>query len=84
MATKPIRYMSVADIAALFPDTKPGTVEKWRQRYADFPEEDAITGIGHGQPIRGWRPERAEEFRAWKERTVRGPGRPRKDVGADA
>lgn len=81
VADEPIRYMSVADIAALF-EVAPGTVEKWRQRYDNFPVHDAVIGIGHGQPIRGWLPERADEFRAWQaSRPGRGAGggRPRKN-----
>lgn len=80
MATKPIQYMSVADIAALF-DVAPGTVEKWRQRYDNFPVPDAVIGIGHGMPIRGWLPDREAEFREWKKTMPgrgAGGGRPRK------
>ena len=79
---EPIRYMSAADIGDLFGVPGP-TVEKWRQRYATFPAPDAVTGIGHDRPICGWLPARAGEFRAWKECTVRGPGRPRKDAAAE-
>jgi hypothetical protein len=73
--------MSVADVADLF-SVQPGTVEKWRQRYDDFPEPDAIIGMNHGQPIRGWSPEREQEFREWeKGRPGRGAGggRPKKN-----
>lgn len=56
--------MSAADIATIF-NVKPGTVEKWRQRYDDFPPADAIVGIGHDRPIVGWLPEREEELRKW-------------------
>lgn len=80
---EPIKYMSIADIAALF-GTQPNTVEKWRQRYADFPTPNATTGIGHGRPIAGWLPEREKAIREWKKRTVRdGPGRPPKAEVAD-
>ena len=64
MDDRPIQYMSAADIAALF-DVKPGTVEKWRQRYPDFPQADAVVGLGHGRPILGWLPDREAELRAW-------------------
>lgn len=64
MDDRPTQYMSAADIAALF-DAKPGTVEKWRQRYLDFPPADAVTGINHGRPILGWLPEREAELRTW-------------------
>lgn len=71
MADEVVRYMSAADLAALF-GVEPGTVEKWRQRYADFPQADAVIGISHGRPIAGWLPGRESEFRAWESRR---PGR---------
>lgn len=77
---EPTRYMSAADVAALF-GAEPGTVLKWRQRYEDFPAPDAVTGIGHGHPVMGWLPEREAELRAWHaSRPGRGAGggRPRK------
>ena len=75
---EPIKYMSIADIAALF-GVQPNTAEKWRQRYADFPTPDAATGMGHSRPVDGWLPKREAEIREWKKRTVRdGPGRPPK------
>jgi hypothetical protein len=79
----PIQYMSAADIAALF-DVNPGTVEKWRQRYDDFPVPDAVIGIGHGRPILGWLPGREDGLRAWyasRPGQGAGGGRPRKADG---
>jgi hypothetical protein len=76
----PTQYMSAADIAALF-GVKPGTVETWRSRYADFPVADVVVGIGHDKPVMGWLPTREPELRAWeKSRPGRGAGggRPRK------
>jgi hypothetical protein len=80
----PTRYMSAADIAALF-SVKPGTVETWRSRYPDFPPADAVIGIGHDKPVMGWLPEREPELRAWeRSRPGRGAGggRPRKNAEA--
>lgn len=72
MSTNPTRYLSAADIAALF-GVEPGTVEKWRQRYPDFPQPDAYTGIA--RPIAGWAPGREKELRAWEaSRPGRGAG----------
>lgn len=70
----PIRYMSAANLAALF-GVQPGTVVKWYGRYDDFPEPDAVTGIGLDQTVMGWLPEREDEIRAWeKSRPGRGAG----------
>lgn len=78
MADEMVRYMSAADVAALF-GVEPGTVEKWRQRYDDFPQEDAVIGIGHGRPIAGWLSSREAEFRTWeRSRPGRGAGGGRK------
>lgn len=74
--TEPLRYDSAADLAALF-GVQPGTVEKWRRRYPDFPAPDAYVG-----PFAGWLPSRHPELRAWeKARPGKGAGggRPRKD-----
>lgn len=71
MTGESVRYMSAADVAALF-GVAAGTVEKWRQRYDDFPQPDAIVGVNHGRPIAGWLPGRAADFRAWESRR---PGR---------
>lgn len=82
MADEVIRYMSAADVAALF-GVEPGTVEKWRQRYDDFPQEDAVIGIGHGRPIAGWLPGREADFREWESRRPgRGAGGGRKTSAA--
>jgi transposase len=56
----PIEYLSTADIAAWF-GVGAATVTKWRGRYPDFPEPDAMTGT-----VAGWLPDREEEIRAWR------------------
>lgn len=81
------RYLSAADIAALF-GVQPGTVEKWRSRFGPdrtpeeiakapvFPPPDALIG-----PFAGWLPEREEEIREWRKSlpgSGAGGGRPRK------
>ena len=82
MAIEPIRYMSVSDIAAIF-GVQPGTVEKWRQRHANFPTPNAIIGIETDMQFRGWLPDREEEFREWKKGLPpRGAGGGRKKAAA--
>jgi hypothetical protein len=75
--TRPVRYDSATDIAALF-GVQPGTVETWRSRYPDFPEPDAYIGR-----VAGWLPSREAELRAWEaSRPGRGAGggRPRRQA----
>ena len=62
-----ITYLSTADIAAWFGVQVP-TVEKWRKRYNNFPEPDAMIGT-----TAGWLPARWAELCAW-ETSRPGPG----------
>lgn len=71
----PVRYHSAADLAALF-GVQPGTIEKWRGRYPDFPAPDAYVG-----PFAGWLPSREDDLRAWERSRPgqgAGGGRPRR------
>jgi len=78
---EPVRYNSAADLAALF-GVQPGTVETWRQRYANFPEPSAYIGR-----VAGWLSSREAELRAWEaSRPGRGAGggRPRRPTSPGA
>ena len=58
-----IVYLSQNDIASLLGMGRT-MVNVWRARFDDFPEPDAVTGIGK-RGIPGWRPERMADIRAW-------------------
>ncbi|MFC6080934.1 hypothetical protein [Sphaerisporangium aureirubrum] len=75
--TRTIRYLGPKQVGAWF-GVPTATVFKWTTRYADShptPEPDALIGDEDGREVRGWLPEREQEWRAWER------GRPGRGAG---
>lgn len=74
--TKPVRYLSQADLARELGVTA-STVTTWRSRYDDFPAPDVLIGDAPG-----WLPSRLSEIMGWRGSRPgqgTGGGRPRRD-----